>query len=314
MTKIEIPFKERYVTSQDNLRLYFREYGDPYAKTLPILCLPGLTRNSKDFHNVAAWLSQEHRVICPDYRGRGKSEYDKNWRNYRAPIYLQDLSQIIMACHFKKMIVIGTSMGGLLAMGLNILKPGLVRAAVINDIGPRIQTGGLGRILNYIGTDKPLPNWQTAIEHLRDLFPNMMLTGETDWQEFAENTFCRKEDGLLHYDWDVKIAKAIKAESGNIPDLWPLFRSLKHKPVLVVRGGVSDILKESTVQEMKQVLPHIENITVPNVGHAPTLFERESKEAILDFIEKVEQKENPSDFKTTLREMMKKGQDFFKRA
>lgn len=299
-------YKDCYVTSQDNLKLYFRDYEAPRSKKTPILCLPGLTRNSKDFNTVAVWLSQKmgHRVISVDYRGRGMSDYDTNWRNYKATTYVQDVCQILTACHIHNVIGIGTSMGGLLCMGLNVLKPRLLKGVVLNDIGPEIENTGLGRIVNYIGIDHPFRSWEEAMEHMRALFPQMMLTGETDWREFAENTFRQKEDGLLHYDWDVKIAKALLDESGALPELWPLFNTLNKKPLLIIRGGVSDLLSENTVNKMLDAHPTATAVTVPNVGHAPTLFEQESQTAIDVFLREVDHEHYPS-FSDRLKNILK---------
>ena len=288
---VEESYKENYIRVQDDMQLYYREYGDIWSKKTPVLCLPGMTRNSKDFHNVASWMARDRWVICPDYRGRGKSDYDPNWKHYNAMTYIYDLMQLIIACNLKDIIVIGTSMGGLLSMGLNLVKPNLIKGLIINDIGPTIASNGLGRIVNYIGVDKPKRSLEEAIDHLRTLFPNMALLSRAEWIEFATNTFRKKEDGLYHYDWDVNIAKAIRAETGEMPDLWAMFRALKKIPLLVIHGEVSDILNIDTVKEMHAVHPQMTSITIPNVGHAPTLNEIESRKALDLFFQNIEQNE-----------------------
>lgn len=281
-------FKENHIYIRNDMKIYYREYGDYWSPKTPILCLPGLTRNSRDFHRVASWLSQDRYVICPDYRGRGRSSYDPQWRHYNAVAYISDIMQLVMASNLKNIIVIGTSMGGLLSLGINIAMPKLIKGLVINDIGPTISSSGKGRIVNYIGKDQPKPSLEAAIYHLRTLFPNMALLSEEDWNEFATNTFIKKEDGMYHYDWDVNIANALKAESDNLPDLWAMFRAAKNIPTLLLHGAVSDLLTTDTIYEMEEVHQDFRYISLPNVGHAPTLNERKSRESIAEFLNYVE--------------------------
>src|ERR1043166_8100423 len=144
-------YREATVSAQDGLALYYRDYGDALASKTPVLCLPGLTRNSADFAELAGRLSGERRVICPDYRGRGRSAYDRNWRNYDPRVYLSDIVQLLAAPGLHRVIVTGTSMGGVITMGFAVAKPPMLAAAIINDIGPDIQGGGLSRIFDYVG-------------------------------------------------------------------------------------------------------------------------------------------------------------------
>lgn len=288
----DAPFRENRLIVRDDLEIYYREYGDYWSDKLPVLCLPGLTRNCRDFHRVASWLSQDRYVICPDYRGRGQSSYDHDWRRYNAVAYISDIIQLIMATNIDELIILGTSMGGLLSLGINIAKPRLMKGLIMNDIGPTITSSGKGRIVNYIGLDKPKPSLEAAIEHLRTFFPHITMLSEQDWHEFAVNTFRKKEDGLYHYDWDQNIVKAIKAESSEIPDLWAMFRATKKFPVLCLHGAVSDLLSEETVLQMAEEHPDFRYITLPNVGHAPTLNELASRKAIADYLQHVEKEES----------------------
>src|SRR5262249_34199486 len=138
---------------QDGLRLYFRDYGDPASERTPVLCLTGLTRNSADFHEVALRVAGERRVLAPDYRGRGRSAYDPDWRNYEPRIYVNDAAHLLAATGVERAVVIGTSLGGLLAMGLSVLRPTMVAGIVLNDIGPGLVGSGLARIMDYVGKD-----------------------------------------------------------------------------------------------------------------------------------------------------------------
>ena len=142
---------ERRITSNDNLSLYLRDYGDPADPRPAILCLGGLSRNSKDFASLAERVSADgRRVIAPDYRGRGRSDYDPDWHNYAPPVYLRDIQDMLAALNLHRVVVIGTSLGGILAMGMGAAMPTPLAGVVLNDIGPEIETEGLGHIVAYM--------------------------------------------------------------------------------------------------------------------------------------------------------------------
>ncbi|MEM6902719.1 MAG: alpha/beta hydrolase, partial [Pseudomonadota bacterium] len=182
-------FKQRYLTVSDGLQLAFRDYGDPLAPGTPVLCLSGLSRNSRDFHDTALWLKPNHRVICPDYIGRGLSERADDPERYIPPRMLGDILALTTALNLHQVIIIGTSLGGFLAMGLSVLSPVLVKAAVINDAGPDFGDQALGRIIDYLGQDHPKPDWETAIGDLRRDFGHLGFEEERDWRDLAEGSF-----------------------------------------------------------------------------------------------------------------------------
>jgi pimeloyl-ACP methyl ester carboxylesterase len=188
-------YRERRFTAQDGLNLYYRDYGDPLSARRPVLCLGGLARNSKDFHGFANRLCQKRRVVCPDYRGRGRSDYDPDWRNYRPEVYANDLFHLLAAANLHEVIICGVSMGGLLAMGLCVLVPSHVAAIILDDVGPEIDDAGIERIRAYVGRDHPQPDWPAAIAEVKRLFPNLAPTDEAGWRRFAEATFHEGEDG-----------------------------------------------------------------------------------------------------------------------
>ncbi|MDA8232227.1 MAG: alpha/beta hydrolase [Magnetospirillum sp.] len=260
-------------TTGDGLRLFYRDWGDPLSPRTPLLCLPGLTRNSADFEDLAARHAGARRVICPDYRGRGRSDYDPDWRRYHPRVYLEDLRHLLAAEGVGRAVVVGTSMGGLLALGLRAAAPSSVAGVVLNDIGPDLSPGGLGRIAGYIGRDRPQPDWDSAVAELKRLMPRLSLDTEETWQRFARATYREGADGRLHFDWDVRLAKALGRVTGAMPDLWALFRGLRDVPVMAVRGGVSDLLSPETFDRMAGELPHLVRATVPGCGHCPTLGE-----------------------------------------
>jgi pimeloyl-ACP methyl ester carboxylesterase len=277
-------FRERRIAARDGLSLYLRDYGDPRSNRLPLLCLPGLTRNSADFARVAARQAGARRVVCPDYRGRGRSDYARDWRQYAPRTYLDDLAQLIAAIGQERVVVLGTSLGGLLAMGLAVLKPTAVAAVILNDIGPEVRQDGFGRLLDYISVDRPQPDWAAAASFLRRTLPMLSFRSDEDWREFARATYREAADGRLHFDWDVRLVRPLRTGSGAVPDLWPLFRALADIPVLALRGGASDILSDATFARMAEAKPDLVRVTVPGVGHAPSLDEQEARIALDDFL------------------------------
>ena len=276
-------FRERYVTAQDGLRLYFRDYGDPASPRLPLLCLTGLVRNSADFAEFAARHAGERRVLCPDYRGRGRSAYDRDWRNYDPFIYAGDIAHLIAATGLTRLIAVGTSLGAVLAMGLAVLKPTVLGAVVLNDFGPEVAPGGLARILDYIGTDHPQTDWESAAHYLRELLPTLSIRTAEGWLKMARGTYRVGADGKLHFDWDLNIAKPLALAARSVPDLWPYFRALRRVPTLALRGDLSDVLPAATFERMALAKPDLLRVTVANAGHAPTLNEPEAA-AVDDFI------------------------------
>jgi pimeloyl-ACP methyl ester carboxylesterase len=278
------PFRERLISVQNGLRLYCRDYGDPSSRGTPVLCLTGLTRNSKDFADLATRLAPQRRVLCPDYRGRGRSEYDPDWRNYDPMVYLADIGHILATCGVERVVVVGSSLGGILAMGLGVLRPTSLAAVVINDIGPDVAPDGLRRILDFIGVDRSQPDWPSAISMLRGTFTRLPNKSEAWWDSFARATYREGDDGLLHFDWDIAIARPLLRSKGKLQDLWPIFRSLRHVPALAVRGALSDVLNADGLDRMVAAKPDLAHVTVPGVGHVPTLDEPEIQGVLDDFI------------------------------
>jgi pimeloyl-ACP methyl ester carboxylesterase len=277
--------RERTLSTSDARAMFFRDWGDPYTPHTPVLCLGGLTRNSKDFDRLAARLAASgRRVICPDLRGRGRSQYDPDWRNYDPRVYLDDIRNLLAALGIGHVVVIGTSMGGLLGVALAMMIPSSLAGLVLNDVGPDVSPDGLKRILSYVSTDKPQPDWSSAVAVLRKLLPNLSLQSDEDWLTFAQNTFRPGDDGKLHFDWDVALAKPLAQPQRETIDLWALWRAIAKIPALAIRGGVSDILLPETFARMKSLKPDLIQVTVPDVGHAPTLNEAPAREAIDEFI------------------------------
>lgn len=279
-----MPYTERRVTSFDNLSLYVRDYGNPLDPRAPLFCLGGLTRNSKDFESLAERYSSDgRRVICPDYRGRGQSEYDTDWQNYDPRIYIRDIQDLLSALNVHHVVVVGTSLGGILGMGMAVAMPGALAAVVMNDVGPKVETGGLDFIINYIKEDRPHDNWDAAVATIKTMLPNLTFQDDGIWLKMAQNTFRERDDGRLYFDWDVNIVKPMLDSSYEIPDMWPLFRALKNVPTLVLRGAESDILSRETFAQMQEVKPDMGAVEIPRAGHVPTMAEPESRAALEAF-------------------------------
>ena len=284
-------YRERWFSAQDGLNLFFRDYGSPLSPGTPLLCLGGLARNSKDYDRLARRHCGHRRVICPDYRGRGRSSYDAEWRNYRPEVYLNDLAHLLAVCNLHRVLVCGTSMGGLLSMGLAIAKPTALAGVILNAIGPHLHHRGLTRILDYIGADHPQPDWESAVAHMKSQFPHLGLGSDERWRAFAEQTFRLDDGGVLRYDWDQALAKPLLRSRGATPDLWRLYGALDRHPVLVIRGELSDVLSEETLARMAELKPDLKSATVPGVGHTPMLDEPPAETAIDDFIAEIDDRE-----------------------
>jgi pimeloyl-ACP methyl ester carboxylesterase len=270
----------RDISAWDGLRLrvYIWHGGDSAP---PVLCLPGLVRTAGDFAGLAPAIVQDRLVIAIDYPGRGGSGWTRQVARYAPESCLRDVLDVCAALHVHQAVAIGTSFGGLLAMGLAAASPGLIRAAVLNDIGPDIGTEGADFVRDFIGIDPALESLDACIAFLRACLPPLSLETEADWRGMAELTFQRGADGRYHPVWDIRIAGLLQRPP---PDLWPLFGALSHVPVLLLRGEVSNILLPGTVTRMLAERPDMQVVTLPGIGHAPILTEPPALAAIQAFL------------------------------
>lgn len=278
-------YRQRRFSAQDGLRIYFRDYGNPLSAAMPVLCLPGLTRNSADFDGLAMRLSPQRRVLCPDYRGRGRSEYDHHHRNYAARTDVDDMVHLLAATNVHRVVIVGASFGGLLGMAIAVAAPGAVAGLVINDIGPEFDQVELRRLLGVLGTDRPQPDWDGAVAAVKDMFPTLALRDPETWRQMARNTFREGADGLLHFDWDVAVTRVLP-KGGPPPDWWHLFRAVAQIPVLALRGENSPMLSPACFDRMAREKPDLVRLTVAGAGHTPTLEEPEARVAIDTFLER----------------------------
>lgn len=288
MTSHADGFQEITFTVRDGLRLYARHYrAVQRSPRRPVLCLAGLTRNSRDFHRLALVLAQHPRtprdVFTLDTRGRGNSEYDKDWKNYTVPNEMQDVLDFMARSELADCGIVGTSRGGLITMLLAAAQPARIGAVVLNDIGPVIEMAGLTRIAGYVGRT-PVPKaWGDAARVVKQLterdFPKLT---DADAEAFARQLF-NEANGKPAAGYDAKIAQGFSVLDGPMPALWPQFLAMKRAPVLVIRGSNSDLLSEATVDEMMKRHPDCTSHTVPHEGHAPLLWDSGSQSAIASF-------------------------------
>lgn len=280
-------YREGSFDAQDGLRLAYRDYGDPRATKTPLLCLTGLTRNAKDFHDFAMRHAGTRRVLCPDYRGRGRSAYDPDPANYQAPVYLNDIQHLLAVTHVRKVVILGTSLGGILAMAMTVAAPTMLAGVILNDIGPEVSESGRQRIADYVGRGVYVADYAAAVAAWRSTYaaayPNLDNAG---WLKIAQASFTPDEQrGGLRLDYDLKIGQALREQAkAPLPDLWPLFRGLRHLPVLALRGALSDVLTAETFVRMKREHAGLLQVTVPSVGHIPMLDEPEAQSAIDGFL------------------------------
>src|SRR4051812_15764656 len=265
-------YENRYWVSEDGLKLHYRDYPGREDRP-PILCMPGLTRNARDFEDLAARLSPEWRVIAVSFRGRGKSEYAKDPMSYVPPTYVRDVQVLLDELALPSVIAFGTSLGGIVTMLLAAAAPGRIAGALLNDVGPEIEPAGLGRIRGYVGKSNTWPTWMHAARAVADanneVYPGYEIE---DWLAMAKRLYRLNSSGRIVLDYDMKIAEPFRVPGNEAgPDMWHALAQLKKVPVLITRGERSDVLGAATANRMVKALDRAELVTIPGVGHTPTL-------------------------------------------
>jgi pimeloyl-ACP methyl ester carboxylesterase len=270
-----------FITAPDGLKLHVRAYGARTAPGLAVVCLPGLARSGVDFDALASTLSGDverpRQVIALDYRGRGRSDYDRNADNYSFPVELSDLVAVLTVLEIAPAVFVGTSRGGILAMLLAAVRPSAIAGVVLNDIGPVIDIRGLMRIKSYVGKLPQPASYADGAEILRRLFgAQFPKLSPDDWLGFAHRTYTER-DGRLVADYDPRLATTLASiDPGRpLPPLWKEFDALAGVPVMVIRGANSDVLAVDTVAAMRERRDDIETVEVPDQGHAPLLADGE---------------------------------------
>ena len=277
----ETDFTPLFISARDGLKLHVRDYGPLASQALPIVCLPGFARTAADFHELALALSRDEtkprRVLALDYRGRGLSGYDKDWKNYDIRVELDDVMQVLVATGIAEAVFVGTSRGGLLTMALAAAQPATIKGVVMNDVGPVIDARGLLRIRGYVGK-LPLPrSYSEGAEILKRLSDQQFpVLGDAEWEMMARRTWTDR-DGQFRTDYDPNLMKVLEELDleAPLPVLWPYFEALNAVPILAIRGENSDLLAEKTLQDMGERHPDCETFVAPGQGHAPLLGSKE---------------------------------------
>ena len=290
-------FEDRHWTSEDGLRLHYRDYAGPPvgqdAKS-PVICIPGLTRNARDFEALAVRLATHRRVLCLDLRGRGDSAYAKDPATYTPLTYVSDLEALLDQAQIARFVAVGTSLGGLVTMLFAARHAARLTGAVLNDVGPEVSGAGIARIGGYVGQGRSFETWMHAARALQEsqgeMFPDFSIA---DWLTMAKRSMTLGSNGRIVFDYDMKISEPFATPANAAPpDLWPCWRALAGHPVpvpvLVLRGEMSDILAPETATRMIAEAPDAELVTLPRLGHAPTLDEPAAVAAIERLLDRAE--------------------------
>ena len=282
-------WQDRYFNSADGLRLYYRDSPAAEAGRTPVLCLPGLTRNSRDFESIASRMRRSRRVLCADLRGRGFSQHDPNWKNYHPGTYVGDVALLLKDAGVSRVIVLGTSLGGILAMVIAATTPQVLAGVILNDVGPEVAAEGLKRISTYVGKSAPVGSWPEAAAQARNTYGLAWPDAtDADWLAFARRSYT-EVGGVPRLAMDPMIGEAVRAApAGAAPDLWPVFGALKPIPTLALRGAISDVLSEGTFDRMAREKPDLVRVTVAQRGHPPMLDEPDSVAAIESFLARLD--------------------------
>ncbi len=282
-------YRDTTFTSADGLTLYYRDYAPAQERGWPVICLPGISRNSADFEELAVHLAQSRRVISPDLRGRGRSDPDPDYRNYHPETYRDDVLALLDHAGVARAVFVGTSLGGLVTMMCAEAEPARLAGAVLNDIGPEINPAGVARIAGYLGNMPPVRTWADAAQASRTInqlaFPEM--TDDADWLDFAKRLYVEGPDGVPAPAYDPRIGDALREVGAGPTDLWPFFRALKSIPTLLVHGVLSDILTDVEIAKMVAEKPDLAVAHIRNVGHAPMLIEPDALVAIESFLSRL---------------------------
>ena len=285
-------YEDRQWQSADGLTLYYRDYPGSGEAT-PLLCVPGLTRNARDFAALADRLSGSRRIIVAELRGRGLSDYAPDPMTYVPPVYAGDIIALLRQLDLGPVAWFGTSLGGIVAMLTGTFAPELIAGVLLNDIGPVIGPAGVARIASYAGkTSAGWPDWPAAADAQAathaEAYPDY---GPADWLEMAHR-LCREKGDRIVTDYDPAIAIPFSLPPPDpAPDPWPLLDAFVDKPALLIRGALSDILSAATAERMAERLPLMELLTLPRFGHAPTLDEPECAPAIDRLLARIDARE-----------------------
>jgi pimeloyl-ACP methyl ester carboxylesterase len=288
--KMSHSFRDVFCQSADGLKLHAKVIGPDHGKALPVLCLPGLTRTAEDFDDIARAVAADpaspRKVVSIDYRGRGLSDYDPDPAKYTVPVELGDVLAIAASLGITRAILLGTSRGGLISMALAAAQPQLLAGVILNDIGPALEIGGLMKIKSYIANPAPRKTWDEAARGLKELFGSVFPSlNDAEWMAWARRAFREKNGGGLERTYDLKLSHTLDGfdPSNPLPQVWELFDKLAGVPLMLIHGGLSDLLSPQGVQDMVARRPDLDLVEVEDQGHAPLLADKPTMDRIAAF-------------------------------
>lgn len=283
-------WNDRFLWTGDNVRLHYRDYPGGKAGQPALLCLPGITRNVRDFESLAAHFAPRFRVVVASLRGRGESGYARDPLTYVPLTYLQDTSLLMEDAGVGQVVIVGTSLGGLIGLLLDVTQRHRISGLVLNDVGPEMEEAGLARVRTMLGRGGNWASWLIGAREIArrqaDIYPDWALE---EWLAHAKRLCRVSREGRIVWDYDPEIAAPFtlpnnSSNSGAL-DLWLALDSYRDRPLLSIRGELSDILSGTTQARMRERLPKLATATVPRVGHAPTLAEPAALAALEQYLE-----------------------------
>lgn len=282
-------FHHRYLTSDDGLRLHYLDYDANASDRAPVIFLTGLTRNARDYEDIAPRLAHNRQVICPDPRGRGLSDYDSDPVNYHPNTHVRDTLKLLDEAGIEKVVCIGTSMGGIMSMMMAASVPERIAGIVLNDVGPDVNAEGVARIAGYVGLLEPCADWAAAVDQFKDFnkgeFANL---SDAEWERYTKRLYREREDGTIANDYDPGIGNNLRKGTAVPADLWPIYDAASQFPMTVLRGELTDILRPDTVAKMQERNRDLTVVNVPDRGHTPTMDEPIAIEALERFLAKID--------------------------
>ena len=264
------------ISGDEKHRMAYHAWGNPSNPVL--MCVHGLTRRGSDFKTLALAMCKDYYVVCPDIVGRGDSDRLANPMLYAVPQYVSDIATLVKKLGVSQVDWFGTSMGGLIGMVYAAMPNSPIRRMLINDVGPRIEPEAIKRLGSYVGQPFAFANREDALSRLNEICASFGEHTPQEWEIYNGPMLIQKEGKwIMHYDPDISIPFAsvnpIMAKAGEMA-MWHAFKQI-HIPMLIVRGGNSDLLSAATVAEMCKVNPYARSIEIPNVGHAPAFVKSE---------------------------------------
>ena len=294
-------FRDVFCQSADGLKLHAKVIGPDNGTALPVLCLPGLTRTTDDFDDIARAIAANpaapRKVVAVDYRGRGLSDYDPDPAKYAVPVELGDVLAIAASLGISRAILLGTSRGGLISMAMAAAQPQLLAGVILNDIGPALEMGGLMKIKGYIANPPPRQTWDEAARGLKELFGSVFPSlSDADWMAWARRAFREKAGGGLERTYDLKLAHTLDGldPANPLPQVWELFDKLASVPLMLIHGALSDLLSRQGVQDMIARRPDIDLVAVADQGHAPLLADKPTMDRIVAFCARCDGAKTPA--------------------